>query len=558
MIFVTLDTAAMATVRGKAAGNVAPLEPTTESTLRDYARVLLRRKWLVMVAVVMAVGVAVALSLVSTKIYAATSQILAESSGGVFTQDGQVVSDAASVATQVEVIKSRPVSAEVAERLGERAKLVSAVRVNAVGGTRVISITVESSEPEVAREAATAYAEVYVEQRRIAAVDAIQETGRVLLQRAQEAKARLDDLDNQIANNRSPAEAQTLRTERETVAAQYALYQQRYDESGVDAPLARGGVQLLQPAALPDNPVRPQPVRNGILALALGLFVGAGAAFLFEYLDDTVKTSEDIERHTKGKGILGSIPAVTDWRNRDMARLITVEDPTAPISEAYRSVRTSLQFIGLRQPLRTLLVTSPMAAEGKTTTLANLAVTLARSGNRVICVDCDLRRPRLHTFFGLTPTTGFTSVLLGDQPLSASLQQVTVAGGGSLRVLAAGPLPPNPAELLGTARVSELLAAVGADADIVLIDAPPLLPITDAVVLSSRVDGVVVVATAQVTSRRHLTRAIELLDQAGAETVGIVFNGVSTEEGYGYSYYHRYGGGGREERRSRVASSADR
>ncbi|MBA3652979.1 MAG: CpsD/CapB family tyrosine-protein kinase, partial [Actinobacteria bacterium] len=276
-------------------------------------------------------------------------------------------------------------------------------------------------------------------------------------------------------------------------------------------------------------------------------------------LDDTVKTVEDIERHAHGKGILGTIPAVTDWRNRDTARLVTIEDPTAPISEAYRSVRTSLQFIGLRQPLRTLMVTSPMAAEGKTTTLANLAVTLARSGRRVICIDCDLRRPRLHSFFGLSPTTGFTSVLLGDSPLSASLQNVDVTGGGSLRLLASGPLPPNPAELLGTSRVNELLAAVAADADIVLVDAPPLLPITDAVVLSSRVDGVVLVATAQVTSRRHLGRATQLLDQAGAETVGVVFNGATPESGYGYNYQYRYGGkgsgdGSRRERSDRGAA----
>jgi polysaccharide biosynthesis transport protein len=516
----------------------AALETTAESTLRDYIRVLLRRKWLIIVAVLVAVGVSVALSLVSTKIYAASSQILAESQGTVFTQDGAIVSDPTGVATQVEVIRSRPVAIEVSKRLGERGQLVSAVRVSEVGTTRVISIVAESSDREVARDAATTYAKVYVEQRRTAAVDALQETGRVLLQRAQQAKAQLDDLDAKIAAAKGGDPG--LKTQRDAVAAQYTLYQSRYDQSGVDAPLTRGGVQLLQEAALPGGPVRPKPVRNGILALGLGLFVGAGAAFLFEFLDDTVKTSEDVERHSKGANILGVIPAVADWRNRDMARLVTVEDPTAPISEAYRSLRTSLQFIGLRQPLRTLLVTSPMAAEGKTTTLANIAVTLARSGRRVICVDCDLRRPRLHSFFGLSSTTGFTSVLLGDQPLSASLQSVSVSGGGSLRVLASGPLPPNPAELLGTSRVAELLAAVSADADIVLIDAPPLLPITDAVVLSSRVDGVLLVATAQVTSRRHLARAVELLGQAGAETIGIALNGVSSDGEYGYAYNYSY------------------
>jgi capsular exopolysaccharide synthesis family protein len=300
---------------------------------------------------------------------------------------------------------------------------------------------------------------------------------------------------------------------------------------------ATSTAEVLDVGSLPNDPVRPRPIRNAVLALGLGLLVGAGAAVLFEYLDDRLKSVKEVERNSKGKGIVGTIPEVTDWRDRAVARLATVEDPNGPAAEGYRSLRTSLQFIALRQPLRTLLVTSPVSSEGKTTTVANLAVTLARSGKRVICIDCDLRTPRLHTFFGINPAIGFTSVLLGDHPLSASLQPVPVTGAGSLRLLASGPLPPNPSELLATTRVVELLTAVRADADIVLLDAQALLPVTDAVVLAPRVEGVLLVATENVSTRRHLGQAIDELNDGGATTIGVLVNGVT---GDGQQSHDRY------------------
>jgi polysaccharide biosynthesis transport protein len=505
------------------------LETTAESRLRDYIPVLLRRKWLIIVAVAVAVGVAVALSVVSTKVYAATSKVLVESQVVMFSDNGSVVADPSNVPTQIEVMRSRSLAAEVSTRLASRSPLVSAIHIYRVGKSRVVAITTESTNATVARDAATTYARVYVDKRQATAADNVQELVRVLEQRAQEAKVQLNDLDNRIAAAKSPAEAQSLRTQRDSLAKQYALLQQRSSQAGADVSLARGAAQLLEEAALPKKAVQPRTVRNGILALALGLVVGAAAALVFEYFDDTVKTIADVERNARGRRILGAIPFVTNWRNPEKTRLVTVEDPSGSVAEAYRSLRTSLQFIALRQALKTVLVTSPMAEEGKTTTVANLAVTLARSGRRVICVDCDLRRPRLHEFFGLSASIGFTSVLLGDHPMSASVQHVSVPGGGSLLLLAAGPLPPNPAELLGTGRVDELLAAVGADADIVLIDGPALLPTADAATLSSRVGGVLVVATAHVTSRRDLSRAFDVLGQAGAEAIGIVVNGVDVD-----------------------------
>jgi tyrosine-protein kinase len=187
--------------------------------------------------------------------------------------------------------------------------------------------------------------------------------------------------------------------------------------------------------------------------------------------------------------------------------------------------------------MRTVQITSPSAAEGKTTTLTNLAVALASAGQRVVMVDCDLRRPRLHQFFRLPNEVGFTSVLLGELPLREAVQQV---GKGDIVMLASGPLPPNPSELLSSQRTVQVLAALQAEADVVLIDSPPVLPVTDAAVLSARVDATLLVTRAGTTTRKQLTRSVELLRQVDAPLVGTVFNSVSGSDAYGYAYNYRY------------------
>src|SRR5215213_1650129 len=202
--------------------------------------------------------------------------------------------------------------------------------------------------------------------------------------------------------------------------------------------------------------------------------------------------------------------------------------------------------MGLDQPMRTIQVTSANPQEGKTTTLANLAVALARSGSTVAIVCCDLRRPRVHEFFGLNNDVGFTSVLLGKVGLAGAMQEVPDQA--RLSLLASGPLPPNPSELLSSRRTVEVLGSLQAEYDIVLIDAPPVLPVTDALVLSGRVDATLLVAVAGATTRKEGARAVELLRQVDAPLVGAVLNGVDSEGSYGYAYQsYRYEPVGRRE-----------
>jgi len=218
----------------------------------------------------------------------------------------------------------------------------------------------------------------------------------------------------------------------------------------------------------------------------------------------------------------------------DQIGLVTITDPLSPVSEAYRTLRVNLQFAALDVELRTLLVASPGPGEGKSTTLANLAVTMAQVDQRVLMVDCDLRRPRLHEFFGLGNDTGVTTMLLEDEALeNPPLQETGVEG---LRLLASGKLPSRPADLLGSRRMERAIARLRNEADIVLFDAPPVMAATDAAILATKVDGVLVLRAGE-TKREHAQRVKERLGKVHANIVGAVLTNVSLDATL-RDYYH--------------------
>ncbi len=337
--------------------------------------------------------------------------------------------------------------------------------------------------------------------------------------------------------------------QRQALVQQQALFKQTLDQLTVDANLASGGAQLVGDAVVPTAPVKPKPLRNAVLAVVVGLLLGVGLAFLAEYLDDSIKTREDLERIASPVPVIALIPAVLGWKERDDVQLVSVSAPSSPAAEAYRTLRTAIQFVALDRPMGVVQVTSSNASEGKTTTLVNLGVALAKAGQRVILVCCDLRRPRLHEFLGLSNEVGFTSLLLGNAPLSRTLQQVP--GVPRLRLLASGPLPPNPSELLSSGRTKEVFAALKGEADIVLIDSPPVLPVTDALVLFRQVDATLMVFSAGQTTQKQAATALAMAKQVNAPLVGTILNGVTTPGGYANQYSYGYASTAEAEGRER-------
>lgn len=501
-----------------------PQADLEEPSLREYLHVIRRRKWPLILSVLIIVAAALVGSYVQSPVYAATAEVLVQPrpNESLFNPNtGQRNDPQRVLQTEARILKSEPVRLAVREKLGYAA----GVTTSAEGQTDVISVVAESTNPRRAADVANAYATSYMDFKRKQAVDD-------LLLAAQEIQAKINDLQGQIAAASDAA--------KETLIQQQALFKNKLDQLQVDAALRTGGAQLVTAASVPSSPVRPKPVRSAILGFVLGAVLGLGAVFLVEHLDDSVKTKADLERAVPSLPVIGMIPTVHAWKNREQSRVVSMTEPTSPAAEAYRTLRTSIQFLGLNHSLTSVQLTSASAQEGKTTTLANLGVVLARAGQRVVLVCCDLRRPRIHEFFGLDNAVGITSVILGHVSISDALQDVP--GVEQLSVLASGPLPPNPSELLSSDLAGKVFASLKDQGALLLIDSPPILPVTDALVLSRHVDATLLVSVAGETTRKQVSRAAELLRQVGAPLVGAVLNGVSVEGsyGYGYGYYRSY------------------
>ncbi|MCA1706250.1 MAG: polysaccharide biosynthesis tyrosine autokinase, partial [Actinobacteria bacterium] len=477
--------------------------------------------------------------------YEGHARVLIETSPGVFDANGASSAKTASqVDTEIQVIESAPVKSGVRDKLGSTPPAKASV----VGTTSVLDIATESISPTEAAKSANAYADVYVDYRRQRAIN-------TLLAATKQLGDKLADLDKQIAdaNGRAAAAAEAATAaavaagakpgtapppatpEQDALQTQRGAFKEKFDQLEIDTAIKSGGAEVVAPATVPKAPVRPTTVRNVLLGLIVGIVVGLGLAFLLDQLDDSLNGKEDVERLVD-LPVIAVIPRAPGWRNRTEPLLISQAAPSSPAAEAYRSLRTSIQFFSVDRAMRTLLVTSPTAGEGKTTTISNLAVVLSRAGERVVVVSCDLRRPRLHDFFGIPNTIGFTSVLLGTAPLSSALQAAPDETG--LSVIPSGPLPPNPSELLSSRRAAETFSVLQANFDTVLLDCPPVLPVTDAAVLSSRVDGTLIVASARSTTSKQLSRAVGLLRQVNSSVVGVVLNNAAPEEAAGYEYYY--------------------
>jgi capsular exopolysaccharide synthesis family protein len=310
------------------------------------------------------------------------------------------------------------------------------------------------------------------------------------------------------------------------------------------AQLSRPGtVSIAEGAVVPGSPVSPNITVNTILAAFLGLAIAGAVVALQEYLDDTVKTSEDIEA-IAGALTLGTVGRFSPKRSKSTPRPALSSIDVTESAEAYRQLRTNVHFARLAGELRTILVASANPQEGKSTSVANLAVVLAQAGQRVVAVDTDLRRPALHGIFRVSNSYGLTGLLLNeiDDPEVALLP----SGVPNLMLLPSGPLPPNPSELLTSPAMERIVDALREKADYVIFDSPPLLAVTDASILAARTDGAILIAERGRTRMDALRRAHETLLRANARVLGVVINKAKRRDagGYGrYSYYQAKPGG---------------
>lgn len=299
-------------------------------------------------------------------------------------------------------------------------------------------------------------------------------------------------------------------------------------------------IDQIQVAIVPEFPIRPQPLTSALLAGVVGLMLAAGIVFLIEYLDDTIKVPEDVDRVLE-LPLIGYI-AEMEAPNKEERSVYVSEQPRSPVSEAFRSLRTNLEFAAVDHPLRIILVTGAEAGDGKTTISTNLAAIFAQGGKRVILLDCDLRRPQVHRFLSLPNRVGMTDLFRDSLALDNVVQKWDISPTTTISVITSGSLPPNPAELLGSKKMDHMLTELANRADVIVIDSPPSM-VTDAQVLAAKVDGVLLVIQPGKTHIGAARATREQLDRAGARILGAVFNRIPRQRGYyygGYRYYSPY------------------
>jgi len=281
-------------------------------------------------------------------------------------------------------------------------------------------------------------------------------------------------------------------------------------------------------------PIQPQPMRSALLAAVVGFMLAAGVIFLITFLEDTIHDPEEITRKW-GVPVLGVISRYESTP----ATVITMSQPRSPVSESFRSLRTNLQFAGVAKPLQTILVTSPSPEDGKTSVVANLANVISQNNRKVLVIEADLRKPRIHKIFQLSNRTGLTDYFLHSQDqLTGAIKKTEMKG---VFVVTSGSLPPNPSELLGSDRMMEVVKLLGTHFNTIILDTPPLLAVTDALVLAPRVDGVILVIDPKKTKRGGVQHAIEQLKHVNANLLGVVLNNVKFKNSpyyYNRDYYY--------------------
>ena len=516
--------------------------------------------WLIVLFGLLSGVVAYYISSQTTPIYQTSTRLLVSDPPAMQSLNySGIVNGASLTGTYAKMLVDRPVLQGVIEKLNlpmTSDDLKPLISVDIISGTQLLSITVVNTNPIQAADIANTIADVFTQRIRDLQAQRYSSTRDGLAQRVSEMEKKVSDTTNAIISEKqalgiplvitpSPA-GTTLTLIPESplllqLEARLTEYQRLYSELVTNYEQVRlaeaqtsTNVFVAETASVPRVPISPNTSRTTLLAVVVGAMAAIGLVFAIEYLDDTIKNPDDIRRKFN-LPVLGLI----SHHSIEQGKPISIRDPRSPVVEAFRTLRTNITFAGVDTPLRKIIVTSSVPQEGKTTTASNLAAVLAQGDKKVVLIDADLRRPTVHTQFSLPNRLGLTSLFVRQGNGLAGILQATDYP--QLSVITSGGSAPNPSELLTSKRMSIFLDHLSEDYDMIILDTPPVLTVTDAAAMAAGVDGVILVARPGETKISALAQSIEQLRTVGANILGVVLNNVApSSRKYGYYYSHYY------------------
>lgn len=508
--------------------------------------IVLARLPLLVASMTLAFAVVYVVSSLQPKVYQADATLIVGQSLSAVNPDyNQLLVSQRLSTTYATVATTRPVLTRVIERLSLRDtpdQLATRVSASTAADGALLTIAARDGDPDRAAALANALAEELiaatpaVQGQQTDILESVNEDLRAIQTDLKTAQAEIESLTGLA--NRTAAQENRLDTLRGRVISLRSTYVALLSFAPATA---SNLLTIIQPAVAAPAPIAPRPLLNALLAAVVAFLVVSAAVFVFEYFDDAIKDPDEVEEEI-GLPTLASIERMRGGNDRrPIYRLAALLYPRSAAAEAYRALRTNIEFAAVDGPIRTLLVTSAVPSEGKTVTAANLAVVFAQAGRRVLLVDADLRKPGVHEIFAIGNDEGLTDLLRSDDVRLASIARPTEQK--NLHVLTAGPHAPNPAELLGSQRMKSVLPSLAEGYDIVIFDSPPLEVFTDSAVLSASLDGTILVVESRRGRRTQIRAAREALSKANAHLVGVVLNGVP---GKAPTEYGRYYGSGAE------------
>jgi tyrosine-protein kinase len=514
--------------------------PEPSPDLQEALAVVWHRKWSILAIALLTLGVALFLSSRQTPIYESQVKLLVTPLEGV--EADPLSSSTLNLATESELVSSVAVARIVATNLsipGPPRNLLGDLRVDNPEGTEILEISYSDPVPRQAQRLSMGFAEAYLQFREetvtraiLKSAEAIQSEIAVLTEQLQTMERQLQGM-SATDPNRSSLEAQASLVRSSILDRQLA-------QARLPREVTVG--RIIESADQPSSPVSPNHVVNGAFGLIAGLAIGVGLAFLNDRLSERLRSPEAIENNLEAP-VLGTIPRVPAWRHRKEAFLVSTVQWRSPASEAYRILRTNVLSAASALGVKSIVITSAYSGEGKSTTAANLGVVLARAGKHVTLVSADLRRPRLHEFFNRDEHGGLIDVLAGRLTLDRALQEVILPTHGfdtssaSLRLLPSGSVADDPGELLTSRTMARVLKEIETLSDIVLIDVPPVLPVTDALVVAEVTKHVLLVIGPEGSTRPAITSARQQLDRVGARILGGVLSGLKPVAAQRYDSY---------------------